>query len=76
LLKKDFRMTNIPTCSRHCLAPPDPDIVLALQPLIEAVHARSHYDRDIDYRRALHPPLSPAEAAWLAQRLGQPQPPT
>lgn len=44
------------------LASPDPDITLALQPLVEAVYARSRYDRDIDYRRPLDPPLSPAEA--------------
>jgi len=30
------------------LAAPDPDITLALQPLVEAVYARSHYDRDLD----------------------------
>jgi len=51
------------------LAPPDPDITLSLQPLVEAVYARSHYERDIDYRRPLHPPLTPAEVAWLQERL-------
>jgi hypothetical protein len=51
------------------LAAPDPDITLALQPLVEAVYARSHYDRDIDYRRPLHPPLCPVDAAWLEERL-------
>ncbi|HUY35408.1 MAG TPA: DUF4058 family protein [Pirellulales bacterium] len=50
------------------LAPPDPDIVLDLQPLITAIYDRSRYDRDIDYRQPLQPPLSPAEAAWLASR--------
>jgi hypothetical protein len=53
------------------LAAPDPDITLALQPLVEAVYARSHYDRDLDYRRPLHPPLGPSDAAWLADRLGE-----
>jgi hypothetical protein len=28
------------------LAASDPEITLALQPLVEAVFARSHYDRD------------------------------
>jgi hypothetical protein len=51
------------------LAPPDADLSLALQPLIEAVYARSHYDRDIDYRQSLTPPLSPTEAQWLEERL-------
>ncbi len=51
------------------LAAPDPDVTLALQPLVEAVYARSHYDRDLDYNRPLHPPLGPADAAWLEERL-------
>ena len=51
------------------LAAPDPDITLALQPLVEAVYARSHYDRDVDYRQQLRPPLCPSDAAWLGERL-------
>jgi hypothetical protein len=51
------------------LAPPDPHISLGIQPFIEAIYARSRYHRDIDYRQALKPPLSPAEAAWLEERL-------
>jgi len=52
---------------------PDPDITLALQPLVNAVYARSRYDRDIDYDRPLDPPLSPTEAIWLKERpRGQP----
>ena len=42
---------------------------LALQPLVDAVYARSHYDRDLDYRRPLRPPLRPSDAAWLEERL-------
>jgi hypothetical protein len=53
------------------LAAPDPDIKIAFQPLVEAVYARSRYDRDIDYRRPLRPPLSPPEQAWLDERLRQ-----
>jgi Protein of unknown function (DUF4058) len=55
------------------LAAPDPDITIALQPLVAAVYARSHYDRDIDYRRPLTPPLSEAEASWLEARLREQQ---
>ncbi len=51
------------------LAPPDPDLTLALQPLIEAIYARSRYERDIDYRQPLTPPLASSEAEWLGQRL-------
>jgi hypothetical protein len=53
------------------LAPPDADITLSLQPLVEAVYARSHFDPDIDYHRPLNPPLGPAETVWLEERLRQ-----
>ena len=53
------------------LAAPDPDVTLAVQPLVEAVYARSHYDRGLDYSRPLHPPLCPADATWLEERLGE-----
>jgi hypothetical protein len=55
------------------LATPDPDVPLALQPMIEAIYARSRYDRDIDYTRPLRPPLGPAETAWLEERLRERQ---
>ena len=51
------------------LTPPDQDIKLSLQPLVGAVYARSHYDRDIDYGRQLDPPLQPAEVTWLEEHL-------
>jgi hypothetical protein len=51
------------------LTPPDADIELSLQPLIDAIYSRSQYDNDIDYRRPLSPPLSAAEQAWLEERL-------
>jgi hypothetical protein len=55
------------------LNPPDPDISLELQPLVDAIYARSRYAYDIDYRRPLTPPLSPAEQAWLEERLREQQ---
>lgn len=51
------------------LTPPDSDVPLALQPLIEAVHARSRYDQDINYRQALRPAPSAEEATWLKKHL-------
>jgi hypothetical protein len=57
------------------LSAPDPDINLALQPLVEAVYARSHYDRDIDYDGPLRPPLRPSDAAWFEERLRERQRP-
>lgn len=58
------------------LAAPDPDITLPLQPLVDAVYARSHYDRDIDYRRPLNPALCPSDLAWLEEHLRQQHKPT
>jgi hypothetical protein len=51
------------------LASPDPDISLALQPMIEAVYERSRYGRRLDYSKPLTPPLGREESAWLAERL-------
>jgi hypothetical protein len=51
------------------LASPDPDIPLALQPMIEAVYERSRYGARFDYSKPLTPPLSPEETAWLKGRL-------
>ncbi|HEV3116277.1 MAG TPA: DUF4058 family protein [Gemmataceae bacterium] len=47
------------------LAPPDGDVPLQLQPLIESVYVRSHYDDDIDYSSSLNPPLNSTEKAFL-----------
>ena len=43
------------------LASPDPDVPLALQPMIEAIYARARYARSIDYAKPLAPPLSGTE---------------
>jgi hypothetical protein len=72
------RQSHVPYCRVwpvHChhalpevpvpLASPDPDVPLALGPLVEAVYERSRYARRIDYTKALHPPLTPEQAAWL-----------
>lgn len=48
---------------------PDQDISVSLQPLIETIYARSQYDADIDYCQPLRPPLTPADQAWLEERL-------
>jgi hypothetical protein len=55
------------------LAPPDGDVPLSLQPLIDAIYERSQYAVDIDYRQPLDPPLIAADAAWLEQSLRQRQ---
>lgn len=48
------------------LLPPDPDVPLSLQPLIDAIYECSQYSVDIDYRQPIQPPLSAAEIACLA----------
>jgi hypothetical protein len=46
----------------------DPDVVLPLQPLVDAVYERSQYRR-IDYGKALVPPLTAKQRARLQERL-------
>lgn len=51
------------------LSHPDPDIPLALQPMVDAVYERSRYADDISYARPLTPPLTQGQTAWLQQQL-------
>jgi hypothetical protein len=51
------------------LIKPDPDILLDLQHMIDAIYKQFRYDQSIDYTRPLTPPLSPEQTTWLAQRL-------
>lgn len=46
------------------LRPSDADAVLDLQSLVDAVYARSRYDRTSDYRESPEPPLEAEEAVW------------
>ncbi len=54
------------------LARPDRDLTLNLQPLIAAIYQRAKYERSIDYTKALVPPLSTQDAAWM-KRLMKPR---
>jgi hypothetical protein len=56
------------------LARPDPEVELALQPMVEGIYARSRYHHSIDYSRPLSPPPTPEESAWLAQLAGRGSP--
>jgi hypothetical protein len=51
------------------LAKPDADVLLDLQPMIEAIYLRYRYARSIDYTSPLTPPLGAEEAAWLQKQL-------
>lgn len=57
------------------LAPPDADGTLDLQPMIDAVAARSRYARRLAYDRPLSLPLAEADSAWLAEQLAAVTPP-
>lgn len=47
----------------------DPDVVLDLQSMVDAVYEEALYDLSIDYTKPLTPPLSAEEAAWLSAQL-------
>jgi hypothetical protein len=51
------------------LLKPDPDIPLDIQAMIEDIYQRFRYERSIDYRMPLTPPLDAADAAWLEKQL-------
>jgi hypothetical protein len=53
------------------LLPPDADLTLHVQPLLDDVYRRSRYDHSIDYSKPLSPPLDEVDAAWLRQRLAE-----
>ncbi|MCB0188207.1 MAG: DUF4058 family protein [Caldilineaceae bacterium] len=47
------------------LLPPDPDIALNIQRVLETIYQRHVYDRRIDYTQPIPPPpLRPAMQAW------------
>jgi Protein of unknown function (DUF4058) len=56
------------------LSRPDPDLTLALQPLVDAIYERGRYREDIDYSRPLTPPLGAEQAAWLERQLRSAKP--
>jgi Protein of unknown function (DUF4058) len=53
------------------LRPSDSDVLLDLQPLVDHVYETGRYWVDIDYTEVLEPPLSPADAEWVASLLSQ-----
>ncbi len=51
------------------LAPPDSDLHLELQPMVQAIYELSRYARSINYRRADQAKLDEEEAKWLKKQL-------
>jgi hypothetical protein len=73
-----MRKSEAPACQVwpayvHCalpelaipLVPPDPELRLPLQPLVDAIYVRSRYQVDIDYAMSLEPPLRPEDEVFL-----------
>lgn len=61
------------------LEKPHADVVLDLQPLIDAIYLQMRYADQLDYDRPLDPPLTAKQLAWLKEQLrareGKPAPP-
>lgn len=54
------------------LRPTDADVPLDLQAMLETVYRRGHYAEALDYRAVVpQPPLTPEDAAWVAEQLQQ-----
>ena len=51
------------------LRPADDDFLLDAQRSIDDVYATGQYAGKLDYAAPLTPPLSPADAAWAAERV-------
>ncbi|MBX3053250.1 MAG: DUF4058 family protein [Caldilineaceae bacterium] len=51
------------------LLPPDPDVALDLQAVIESIYERAGYDLDVDYSVPPWPPLNPTQSVWAERVL-------
>ncbi len=49
----------------------DPDVPLDLQSVFDSCFERARYDRSLEYRRPLEPPLSGEDAVWLETAIGE-----
>ena len=47
------------------LAGDDADVVIEIQSIVRQAYDDGRYDRSIDYRRPLRPPVDEATAAWI-----------
>jgi hypothetical protein len=53
------------------LRPHDADVKLDLQAVLDACYADARYDRSVDYRQPLDPPLDEPDAAWVRSLLAE-----
>lgn len=56
------------------LQPPDADVAIALQPIVDEIYEAAAYAGDIDYAQPIEPPLSQAKAEVLATFSRESQP--
>jgi len=50
---------------------PDPDVLLDLQPMVDAIYQRSRYGLDLEYTKPPDPPLPDADRTWLHEQLAE-----
>ena len=53
------------------LAGDDPDVVMDLQEVLDAVYERAGYRHYLNYERNVEPPLDEADAEWVRRTLGK-----
>ena len=53
------------------LSPPDDDLILDLQPMVDTIYERSRYSVDIDYQKPCHPALEEAVVQSLKTRVAE-----
>jgi len=51
------------------LADDDPDVIMDLQEVLDAVYERAGYQHYLNYERDVEPPLDAADAEWVSQIL-------
>jgi len=48
---------------------PDPDVMIDLQPMVDAIYSLWRYGQQLNYETPLAPPLAADEAAWLEEQM-------
>jgi len=67
----DRRLPKFPVPLRK----PDPDVMIDVQPMVDAIYSRWRYGPQINYKTPLTPPFSAEDAAWFEAQLQATQSP-